>query len=372
MKITFLLAFSPNPRMTKRIRALKEENSIYLIYWRRHSEYLWGGSWNDVRYKEIYISSRPGEVLKRVAKTIMFATLSLKEIKRENPDCIYLQNLDMLFVAYLYKHIWRKKIKLIYEIADIHPFLIQPARTMIGKITQNSLRKFEGFLCKDIYLLVNTSEKYYERYYRKFIPESKLLVFPNVPDEKLFLNYRKKTGGIFTIGFIGAIQFKQELKLLIKAAEEIQVRVRIAGSEVGNEIELLSKNQNVYYHGKYNYDKEIAQLYSAIDCVFAVYNSEDWNVQIALPNKLYEAILCELPIIVAKNTYLSEVVEELGIGISVEHDNKDAYKNALSKLRDNPNLVEKMRDKCREAKQNYQLQRLNAELIRRICRDNKE
>lgn len=368
MKILFLLAISPNPRMTKRMRALKKENDIFLIYWRMQEQYLWGGSWQDIRYKEVFIRAQKGAPVKRIGKTFRFMLQALKEIRKENPECIYIQNLDMLSIACLYKKLWNKDIRLVYEIADLHSYIIQPPKSCIGKILQKILRRLESCLCRQIYMLINTSEKYYDVYYSKFVPREKLLVIPNVPDIKAFSNYEKKNSGEFTVGFIGGVQFKQELKLLIQASKEINVTVRIAGSEIGNEIDKICKKEDIYYHGPYNYDRDISELYSAIDCVFAVYDSDNYNVKIALPNKLYEAILCEIPILVAKGTYLSEVVEKLGIGVSIEHDDIEDYKRALSDLKTNILLREKISKQCRGIKTQYQLETYNLQLVERICK----
>lgn len=370
MKITFLLAFSPNPRMTKRLRALRAGNDLFLIYWRMQEEYLWGGNWDGIRNKEIYIRSKQGEPLKRIGKTALFFVLALRELKRERPECLYVQNLDMLLLASIYKAIWNRNAGLVYEIADIHPILIQPPRTGAVKLLQKLFRRTDKALSSKVHLLINTSEKYYDEYYRHFYPREKLLVIPNVPDKSAFLSYRRKEEGPFTVGFIGAIQFKQELKLLISAAKEAGVKVRMAGSEVGSEIEELCKREGVYYHGNYDYDKDIANLYGAIDCVFAVYDAEDWNVRIALPNKLYEAIQCELPILVAKGTYLSDFVEKAGVGISLEHKAREEYIDILKKLKDDKAFSEKIRERCAKVKDKFQPDRLNGELIRRVCGDN--
>ena len=66
--------------------------------------------------------------------------------------------------------------------------------------------------------------------------------------------------------------------------------------------------------------------------MFSVYNANNQNVRIALPNKLYESIYCELPIIVAKGTYLSQLVEEWGVGVSVDHIDKKDLVTVLQKL----------------------------------------
>lgn len=75
------------------------------------------------------------------------------------------------------------------------------------------------------------------------------------------------------------------------------------------------------------------------------------NVKVALPNKLYESILCELPIIVAKGTYLSELVEKMGVGVSVSHKDKNELKNVLTKLANDKSYYQSMVESCKNTNQ---------------------
>ena len=83
-----------------------------------------------------------------------------------------------------------------------------------------------------------------------------------------------------------------------------------------------------------------------VDCVYAVYDADNPNVRIALPNKLYESILCELPIIVAKQTYLAELVKEWGVGISVNHKEVKELVEAIACLKNNREVYEEIRNAC--------------------------
>ena len=85
-----------------------------------------------------------------------------------------------------------------------------------------------------------------------------------------------------------------------------------------------------------------------VDCVYAVYNADVKNVRIALPNKLYEAIFCDLPIIVAKNTYLSDLVNEWNVGVAVDHKNPEELRLALSKLMKDQQYYNELRDECKK------------------------
>lgn len=137
---------------------------------------------------------------------------------------------------------------------------------------------------------------------------------PNIPEAAPFAKYKRKTRGKFTVGFIGSIRYLKQMKMLVDAAERAGCNVLFAGAGVTTSdylhiIEYCKDKYFVTFTGKYNYNEDIANLYGAVDCIYAVYDADNPNVRIALPNKLYEAVYCKLPIIVAKGTYLSEIVE---------------------------------------------------------------
>ena len=174
--------------------------------------------------------------------------------------------------------------------------------------------------------LIVTSERFYDRYYIKLIKKDNVVFIPNIPNLDAFKSYQKRIRNKkkFTVGFIGGIRYLSQIKMLVDVAEITQINILLAGAG-GNEAdykEILNYCQDkkyVKFTGKYDYIKQIASLYEMVDCIYAVYDADNPNVKIALPNKLYEAIYCELPIIVAKETYLSEIVDKWGIGVSVDH-----------------------------------------------------
>ena len=53
------------------------------------------------------------------------------------------------------------------------------------------------------------------------------------------------------------------------------------------------------------------------------------NNKIALPNKLYEAMNFQVPIITSKDTYVGELVEYFNIGIAIKCCDTKEIKNSL-------------------------------------------
>lgn len=134
------------------------------------------------------------------------------------------------------------------------------------------------------------------------------------------------------------------------------------------EIEPICKaDPNIEWVGRFDFNKQAAGLYGKCDVMYSVYDADMHNVRVALPNKLYEAVYCEMPLIVAKNTYLAQVVEEWGVGVAVDHKNVDELVNALNELRNNKNLREQIVENCRKHKNEIDLQKYNAQLKDKIA-----
>ena len=354
LNICFILTHIPNPRMNKRIAVFRNFAETTVICTRRASQNIWEPS-QDVEHI-IYDTDLPSgkHIIKRYVISQSFQKKALGEIKKRNPNVIYAEGLDSLMIAEKFKR--THKAKIIYEVADLRENYIVKPKNPIARVLTEAVLIREKKLFKQVDYLVVTSPKFYDLHYNKLISREKMLFIPNAPDLDIFNSYKKKKSGDFTIGFIGGIRYLNQMKMLVDASEEVGVNVLFAGA--GGTVQEYSEIQhyctgknNVAFFGRYDYKKDIVALYEKVDCVFAVYNADNPNVKIALPNKLYESILCELPIIVAKDTYLAEIVTEWNVGVVVSHKDLEELKNALNRLKNDTKYYQKICSNCKKMKQ---------------------
>jgi len=357
-RVVLLIPHIPNPRMLKRVKTLENDFNISLIYWDRlleNSESFEISSQH--RLFKIAIKAPQGKPLSRVFPLVMFLVKSLSVLKAEKPNIIHVAELDMLFIANIYRLLYDSSVRIIYEIGDLYKFTFNVNLKGIKKIGGRIFNKIEEKLCKNISKIILTSPYFWNVYYSKFVEQEKYLFIPNTPSKELFLNYKKEENRIFTIGFIGLIRYVEQLKLLINAVEDLNddIRILIAGNGPGyKQIIEYSRNKDfVQIYGPYNYEKEIIQLYSKIDFVYSVYDTKLNNVRVAMPNKLYEAIACELPIIVADNTALGEFVKENNIGLATKNDDLQQLKECILKLKNDTNLTNQIKRNCVNIKEKY-------------------
>ena len=97
-------------------------------------------------------------------------------------------------------------------------------------------------------------------------------------------------------------------------SENINYTLHVFGD--GDLGSLISGNERVYLYGPFSNPGDLIKIYDSIDILLINYDSADANVQLALPNKLYEAMLFQKPIICTKHTFLADVVEAKNIGVS--------------------------------------------------------
>jgi glycosyltransferase involved in cell wall biosynthesis len=286
-------------------------------------------------------------------------------LKQINPDLIHVQGLDMLKIACTYKRRVNRNVRIIYEVADLHRLLVDKQKSPVKKMVQWYLRREDRRL-KDRYdLLILTSEKYYEVYFQTLVEPERMLYMPNVPDLSAFHSYEKKAENEpFTLGYIGAIRYKKQMINLIQAAKATGVHLLIAGYEDAPAViePMCAQDPSITWVGRFDFAAQAAALYGQCDAMYSVYDADMHNVRVALPNKLYEAVYCEMPLIVAKDTYLAEVVDQWGVGFAVDHRQPQELIALLEQLRDQRIPLEPIVENCRKRKMDIDLAVYNQKL----------
>lgn len=371
-KVLVVFPHSPNPRMIKRVRVLLSVYDVHVIYWDRD---LGNKKINELpmgsKVKVVKRKANEGSPLKRIGTTIRVIKEVVSIAKEISPDIIYLSKTDMLFAGFLYKKLIKTNTPLIYEVSDLHTLMIDIQNKVPKKLISLILKKVERSMCKSIALLVVTSEYFYESFYRSIVSEDNVVFIPNTPDPRVFENFKRKTHEKFTVGFIGAVRYAEQLEMLIDASVEAGVNVFIAGG--GKDyirIKEYAKNfDNVEIYGEYEYEQEIKELYERVDCIYSVYDTKLTNVQLALPNRLYEAAFTATPIIAPKNTYLGDLVEKYGIGNTVLSDSKSELTQLLLKIKKDSKYFHRLEEKSTHLKGIWNLNEYNKELIEAIERN---
>jgi succinoglycan biosynthesis protein ExoL len=237
------------------------------------------------------------------------------------PELLYCTNVENLAVMMLVRALRGLRGRVIYEVADIQP-------AMVGSGAVGRLLRFVERLClRHIDLLVVTSPAYLDEFLTKrqlydgpsFLLENKVYFGPETPQCKP-LPVRIHEGPL-TVGLFGNIKCERSLKLIEQVARAVRDEVSfiLRGYPTVNLKaalqQLVSGNPNVRFLGRYNSPDDLPGIYSEVDLCWGFdFRAAGGNSKWCLANRIYEAGLFGVPLLVEADTMGGRYVERLRSG----------------------------------------------------------
>ena len=301
------------------------------------------------------------------AKRVPIIIKTLRNILKANKDdkdaIYYVFGLDD---AIFFKMLTRRPF--IYEESDL-------AHTYIGnKMIRQTLERMDKKIIKKSLLTVLTSEGFAEYHFgEKASWPKNIALVPNRLDARIkdYPYTAQKVTSVETlkIGFVGVIRFKSIFafaKYVLEKYPNIEIHfyggVTVKLQETFKELE---KYDNCYFHGVFKNPDDMPAIYSSIDLVLSTYDTNFENVLYAEPNKLYEAVYFETPIIVSEGTFLAKKVERLGIGYAVDAFEGESIDKLIKSL--TVESIQSKQDKARELGRDFAINS-NHELMERCSK----
>lgn len=339
---------NPDSRVEKEANCLiKNGYDVKILSWDRGGKYKIDESFLELNAGKvkIYRFGIPAEFGAGIRSLRAFLSFQFKMfmwlIKNKNQyDIIHACDFDTAYTAYHCSRFLGKKL-----IFDIFDFLYTETegkysllKKTIKKLQYNIINYAQGtIICteKRIEQIMGSTPK-------------KLVVIHNSPPkvsedlEKLNLNKEK-----IKIAYVGILQDKRFLKELadvVKNNNNIELHIGGFGKYESLFERLHKEVDNIFYYGKLPYKKTL-ELENSCDIMVAIYDPTVDNHYFAAPNKFYESLMLGKPIIMTKNTGMSEVIKENGIGEVIDY-NKESLEKAIQRLISNmdnwPQLKERM------------------------------
>lgn len=317
-RVLFLLSHQPNPRFVKQIKYLADTDEVSVVYFYREYMKDLSNEYNDsCKLNENIGSISNANYLQRVIKYLKAINKLYKILKSNKYDTLIINNIDTLLLFKLCTFFTKTNTKVVIEISDLR------SHTYTNDLKSKIMKTAEKLSFNFVDKLIVTSPKFYDMYYNKifnanyFVLENKPL--SNMVPPKLEKNKNDKT----IIGIVGLLLQGKPYRTLFEAVKcNDRYEVHIYGKGTYQKLveKYANKYENIKYFGEYNFFQDSAKIYASLDILYMPYDTTNGslNNKIALPNKLYEAMYFEVPIITSKDTYLGELVEEYNIGKTIK------------------------------------------------------
>lgn len=315
LKIIFIINSIEQQRCFKRIREFQANGYETCAYaFSRYAEDAKRKDLDNVTILANYSNKTPY----RLRVGIIYNALKKVMTAHENELVIYyFFGLDLIMVAL--PLVWRKPY--IYEESDLfHTYLGIP------KVATAAMEIMDKWIIRHSLLTVMTSEGFAEYHYGKGQLPEQVVFIPNRIDpcikeyKVLPLDHDLDTNHL-RIGFLGVARSKSLADFTQYVIEKYpQHEMHFYGFfDVVDEhyFEFAKNNPKCHLHGRYRNPVDLPGIYSQIDLVVSTYSREEVNNIYLEPNKLYEAVYFQKPIIVTENTYVGRKVTGLGIGYEV-------------------------------------------------------
>lgn len=325
-------------RATKEIKSYnKYENKVLVYGWNRKLENI-NFENNKLNEYHLYnLKANYGSGIKNIFKIIKFIFWLRRELQRNinKIDIIHACDFDTAFIA---KHISKKyHKKLIYDIYDYYADCHN-----LGFLRSFIEKKDIEIINYADYVLLCTEKR--KEQINKANPK-RIVIIHNSPEiiKNTNRNEKKNGNNIINVGYFGILQ---DDRLLIEISREIiknsNIIFHVGGFGKYEEYfkNLANNYSNIKFYGTLTYS-EVIEKEKKCDVLFATYNPEIKNHKYSAPNKVYESMALNLPVVVCNGTGIDEMVIDEKIGEVINYDAKE-FVEAVNKLNTKNNM------KCNE------------------------
>ena len=323
----------PDSRVEKEVDCLNEVgHGVKVLAWDRDKKYKIKCNHLDlpngkVEVFNLGIPATFGEGFKNLLPYVKFQIGIFKWLfaNRKKYTIIHACDFHTAFTARICAKLLRKKL-----IFDIFDYLSTKPTGILGKI----VKRFEDSIINKADGVIICSEQRKQQI--AGTNPKKLAVIHNSPAKYIKegeIDDKSNGTKIYRIVYVGILQDYRLLKEIGEAVGDmINVELHIGGfGKYENYfMELSKKYDNIKYYGKLSYAKTL-ELEQQCHIMTAIYEPSIGNHYYAAPNKFYEALMLGKPLIMVKNTGMSDIVAENEIGVLIDYS-KESFKAGVTEL----------------------------------------
>lgn len=302
---------------------------------------------------------------------LKFYSLLKFKILSKKFDIIFAEDLYSLPVCVIVGKI--KGAKIIYDCRELFGFL---AGLKNKKLIQKLWSMVEKLFIKKADLILTTGEMDSEFIRDRYIVNNDLVIrnLPLFKKSKSPVNYYSLLGidkSKKVLIYQGVIVHGRGLKMIfkfLKTSEEF-VLVVIGSGELFNYYKNISEEMKlgnkVFFIGKIPQDRLLDYTAGAFAGLSLIENIST-SYYYALPNKLFEYIMAEIPIIATDLPQMKKIIDEFNVGYTIKENDIIQLKEVLTKLVIDKNLYIQMKLNCQRASQSLNWERDFGKLLQKI------
>lgn len=353
-RIVLIGSHFPNVRMEKEAKALASHGyTVTVIGWERWGAYPSLGGKSSYGVKKLRLSVPPNS-LKVALYLPIWWLFAIVRLLMSRWDVVHAVDFDSYAPALVVAKMKRKPI--VYDIADFYADTI--GFPILPGLSRRIIAAIDRTLMKSAAVIILPNESMIQQIGLDTTKKSAVIIY-NSPDPDILTGIvgkrpETKDFAIFYGGGIGTGRGIVEMCLAVRDLPGVQL-VITGPCSPGFEAELrgICENiANVKLQLTFVPYREIITQTIDADLLFAIYDPSDHNVRYASPNKLFEAMMCTKPIIVSDGTYMANVVRDEKCGLVVSYGDIPALEEAITKLKNNPELCQSLGRNGRRAYEN--------------------
>jgi len=257
---------------------------------------------------------------------------------RLNCNILHCHEPDSLFVGLIIKFI-KRNTKVIYDVHEHWPSEIAYGWLRIRnkkllKLVETMAYGVELILAQRADRIIVVSKSVGERFTGK-IAESRISVIPNAPLLRFIsIQAQEKDADMVIVG--GGLQSYHGIYELLQALADIKkyypnIRLKIIG-KLREKLELIIKQynleDNIILTGYLPYEKMYEEIIKGKIGV-VLYKPEYYNAYISLPNKLFDYMICGLPVIASNLPEIRSIIKNAECGLLVNPIKLNEIRDAL-------------------------------------------
>jgi hypothetical protein len=267
----------------------------------------------------------------------------------------------------------------VFELRDLWPESIKAVGALKEGFIYNTLENIELFLYRNADLIVPNSPAFKQNLIHRGIKEKKIKVILNGANLELFSPQEKDQGlisqlglkGKFIAGYLGTHGLAHNLDFILNCAASLDdpnIEFLFIGD--GAEKENLKAQarrlslDNVTFLDPIPKDQVPAYL-SIFDVALVPLKKSD-TFKTVIPSKIFESAAMQKPILLGVEGQAKELVENYGIGICYEPENKREFSAQLNKLKKSDHLYDELAANGKQFVEDFSRERLAKEMLTKI------